>query len=176
MAKFEGGRAASGPAYDTSPPAPLRHHRPRANGVRQRANTRAHDIARPSAKIEPAERVFSPVAPSFSERRRLGGEGYPLFVRRAPRVVRRCRADNPGSGALYPGHLEYLERAYRQYRGPKLGWTYSNIDQIDEQGRMLYKKFLTTLGAPHPKLDLFTCLDRDMFVLPSASLISRQAF
>jgi glycosyltransferase involved in cell wall biosynthesis len=76
----------------------------------------------------------------------------------------------------YPGHLEYLERAYRQHRGPKLGWTYSNIDQIDEQGRMVYKKFLTTLGAPHPKLDLFTCLDRDMFVLPSASLISRQAF
>jgi hypothetical protein len=32
------------------------------------------------------------------------------------------------------------------------------------------------LGTQHPKRDLFACLREDMFVLPSASLISRQAF
>ena len=58
----------------------------------------------------------------------------------------------------------------------ELGWIYSNLDEIDERGNMVCHKFLSTLSAPHPKTHIFTCLGADMFVLPSASLISRKAF
>jgi glycosyltransferase involved in cell wall biosynthesis len=78
--------------------------------------------------------------------------------------------------AWYPEHLKRLEAAYDARDTHKIGWAYSNVDQIDECGRLVCRQFLTRLGAPHPKLDLFTCLDRDMFVLPSAALIDRRAF
>ena len=41
---------------------------------------------------------------------------------------------------------------------------------------MIVQSFLATLGTQHPKQDLLACLREDMFVLPSASLISRAAF
>ena len=57
-----------------------------------------------------------------------------------------------------------------------LGWTYSNLDRIDIDGSMLIRSFLTWLPTTHPKRSMIECLAQDMFILPSASLISRKAF
>jgi len=76
----------------------------------------------------------------------------------------------------YPRHLERLEEAYEKYDGQKFGWTYSNVDRIDEDGSILCKSFLDSLDSPHPKRDVFSCLRCDMFILPSAALLHRRAF
>ena len=76
----------------------------------------------------------------------------------------------------YPDHLEKLVRPFLEPRLRELGWVYSDVDEIDEHDNMITRSFLSTLGTQHPKRDLFACLREDMFVLPSASLISRQAF
>jgi glycosyltransferase involved in cell wall biosynthesis len=78
--------------------------------------------------------------------------------------------------AWYPNHLEELIKPFRQPRTNELGWAYSNLDQIDEDGGLVCRAYLSTLSAQHPKRDLSACLREDMFVLPSASLISRAAF
>jgi len=57
-----------------------------------------------------------------------------------------------------------------------LGWSYSNMDEIDESGRCIQHSMLDGHASQHPKRSLIQCLQRDMFVLPSASLISREAF
>ncbi len=76
----------------------------------------------------------------------------------------------------YPHHLEVLARPFAEDRPVPLGWSYSNLDEIDERGRLITKSFLNTLRSTHPKRQLVECLREDMFILPSASLISRRAF
>lgn len=76
----------------------------------------------------------------------------------------------------YPEHLERLSELFRTTRGRDLGWCYSDLDEIDEFGNLVCRSFLRTRTATHPKRDLFSCLREDMFILPSASLVSRQAF
>jgi len=78
--------------------------------------------------------------------------------------------------AWYPHHLETLIEPFRKPRGIPLGWVYSNLDEIDESGGMANKRLIDMLSTENPKRSLVTCLSRDMFVLPSASLISREAF
>ena len=75
----------------------------------------------------------------------------------------------------YPEHLEALVQPFLAPRTPPLGWTYSNLDEIDEGGAMVAHSYLRLLPFHHPKLDLFACLSNDMFVLPSASLVARSA-
>jgi glycosyltransferase involved in cell wall biosynthesis len=76
----------------------------------------------------------------------------------------------------YPDHLERLVQPFLQHRTVELGWVYSNLDEIDEQGRLVTRSVLHFPPAPHPKRDLPGALGSDMFILPSASLISRKAF
>jgi glycosyltransferase involved in cell wall biosynthesis len=77
----------------------------------------------------------------------------------------------------YPTHLEELVKPFWEHRsGSPLGWVYSNLDEINEVGQMVCRSFLTSLPARHPKRSLIDCLRTDMYVLPSASLISRTAF
>jgi glycosyltransferase involved in cell wall biosynthesis len=77
----------------------------------------------------------------------------------------------------YCNHLERLLRPFLRPRAIELGWVYSNLDEIDEHGHMVVRSALRYLpNAQHPKRDLHGCLATDMFVLPSASLISRKAF
>lgn len=76
----------------------------------------------------------------------------------------------------YPNHLEELIKPFRLPHVPELGWVYSNLDEVDEDGHMVYRSCLNAQDVQHPKRDLFGCLATDMFVLPSASLISRKAF
>lgn len=77
--------------------------------------------------------------------------------------------------AWYPNHIERLIRPFEDKNRPhRLGWVYSNLDEIDRHGNMMVRHFLPM--SHHPKTSVYMCLDRDMFVLPSASLISREAF
>ena len=76
----------------------------------------------------------------------------------------------------YPNHLQQLIKPFEFESERELGWVYSNLDEIDEFGRLIARSCLRFLPLPNPKRDLFGCLAMDMFVLPSASLISRKAF
>lgn len=79
----------------------------------------------------------------------------------------------------YPNHLSELIKPFLESRSVELGWSYSDMDEINEAGEMMTHNFLVSIAylkSPHPKRDLSSCLRQDMFVLPSASLISREAF
>jgi glycosyltransferase involved in cell wall biosynthesis len=78
--------------------------------------------------------------------------------------------------AWYPRHLQVLVDGLKHPRAGEIGWVYSNLDEVDESGALVRKCFLNDLSAEHPKRTLAGCLAQDMFVLPSASLISRRAF
>jgi glycosyltransferase involved in cell wall biosynthesis len=84
--------------------------------------------------------------------------------------------------AWYPHHLEKLLGPFRHERGIPLGWTYSDIDEIDESGGTIHHNFhdflpvMTRCPNVHPKASLGDCLANNMYILPSASLISRKAF
>jgi glycosyltransferase involved in cell wall biosynthesis len=78
--------------------------------------------------------------------------------------------------AWYPHHLQALLKPFDAPRGPPLGWAYSNLDEIDEEGRLVTPGVLGRWKTRHPKRSLEACLSEDMFVLPSASLIAREAF
>ena len=75
----------------------------------------------------------------------------------------------------YPHHLEKLAEPFLEHRYPRLGWTYSNLDFI-AHGRIISIGYVTTVGVEHPKRSLRRCLGEDMHILPSASLILREAF
>ncbi|WP_428487980.1 glycosyltransferase family 2 protein [Rhodopila sp.] len=78
--------------------------------------------------------------------------------------------------AWYPNHLATLVKPFHETRGIELGWTYSELDKISETGEIITRGYLGTLATTHPKRELRFCLKEDMFILPSASLISRKAF
>jgi glycosyltransferase involved in cell wall biosynthesis len=76
----------------------------------------------------------------------------------------------------YPEHLSELEAPFLQDSFGQIGWTYANLDRVDETGRIVCRQFIDQLPSKeHPKLSLAGCLAADMAVLPSASLISRDA-
>jgi hypothetical protein len=50
------------------------------------------------------------------------------------------------------------------------------LAEIDESGGMMRHSILTGSPVEHPKRTLVACLSQEMFVLPSASLISRGSF
>lgn len=77
----------------------------------------------------------------------------------------------------HPNHLEVLVGPFKKQRSISLGWVYSNLDEVDLSGRLICRSMLDYFPAQHhPKRRLWDCLSQDMFVLPGASLISRQAF
>ena len=77
----------------------------------------------------------------------------------------------------YPKHLETLEAAAgpEPQAGP-FGWVYSDLDEYDRDGNLVVRQMLKRLGSEHPKRTIYNCLSQNMYVLPSASLISREAF
>ena len=76
----------------------------------------------------------------------------------------------------YPDHLAELVKPFLEKRSLELGWAYSNLDEINYDGRIVCRSFLETLHTQHPKRDVFACLANDMYVLPSACVMSRKAF
>ena len=79
--------------------------------------------------------------------------------------------------AWYPDHLSELLRPFRALpTGIPLGWVYSELDRVAEDATIVTRALLRHVPVSHPKLSLGDCLGGDMHVLPSASLISREAF
>jgi glycosyltransferase involved in cell wall biosynthesis len=73
----------------------------------------------------------------------------------------------------YPRHLETLAAAL--LARPDNGWAYSDFDEMDGQGQLVTRDFLRVHGVPHPMPTLAACVERDLMVLPSASLLRRAA-
>ena len=76
----------------------------------------------------------------------------------------------------YKTHLEELAKPFLVPSDPPVGWVYSNIDEIDKAGHLVCRSFLNLMPASHPKKRLSDLISENMFILPSASLISREAF
>jgi glycosyltransferase involved in cell wall biosynthesis len=76
----------------------------------------------------------------------------------------------------YPGHLATLVKPFRKPTAMPLGWVYSDLAEIDETGGMMRHSILRSAPNEHPKRTLVGCIESDMFILPSASLICREAF
>lgn len=75
----------------------------------------------------------------------------------------------------YPNHLEELADAVRQHRGLRLGWVYSDFDDIDVDGRLVKRDFIDHTKIDNPKRDLTKVLAQGFIIQPSATLISREA-
>jgi glycosyltransferase involved in cell wall biosynthesis len=76
----------------------------------------------------------------------------------------------------YRHHLEQLIKPFRRRRGISLGWVSSDLDEVDETGGLVTRRLLRKLDKNQAKISLEQCLKANMWVLPSASLISREAF
>ncbi|MBN9601539.1 MAG: glycosyltransferase [Afipia felis] len=77
----------------------------------------------------------------------------------------------------YGDHLKELERAFIDAGDSRLAYVYSNLDRIDLDGMMIHHDYLDYFRAvEHPKKTLVDCLKGNMYILPSASLISKSAF
>lgn len=74
----------------------------------------------------------------------------------------------------YPNHLERLVAPF--HGNLRLGWTYSEVDEIDKEGRLITLCLLSTLPTKHPKRSLIDLLGEDMLILPSASVVLKSAF
>ncbi|MDQ0587760.1 glycosyltransferase family 2 protein [Variovorax paradoxus] len=74
-----------------------------------------------------------------------------------------------------PNHIEILVEAIPANEA-RFGFVYADLYEADADANVI-RTGVVKLGAKsHPKTDLFDLLRHDMFVLPSASLISRTAF
>lgn len=76
----------------------------------------------------------------------------------------------------YEDHLATLKAPFRKGGMRNLGLVYANLDQIDRSGRMIMHHCLNQVPSPHPKHSLVQCLQHDMFILPGASIFTKQAF
>lgn len=74
----------------------------------------------------------------------------------------------------YPDHLRRLLEPFHDIAG--LGWSYSDVDEIDVEGRLVTIGWVRKFGGRHPKDTLVNLLSEDMYILPSASLVLRAAF
>jgi len=74
----------------------------------------------------------------------------------------------------HPRHLEELLGPFAT--DPTLGWTFSDVDAINENGTVFQRQLLHIRSLNHDRTSLAECLTRDMFILPSATIISRAAF
>ncbi len=70
-------------------------------------------------------------------------------------------------------HLALL--APRLAADPRLGWVYSDFDEMDDAGRVVTRGFLAHHDVRHPKRSVEDCVSHDLMVIPSASLLRRAA-
>ncbi len=59
---------------------------------------------------------------------------------------------------------------------PRLGWVYTDFNEFDEQNRFIRRQFLAKQNYSPPVNSIFGLIDKDLMMLPSASLIRREAF
>jgi glycosyltransferase involved in cell wall biosynthesis len=75
----------------------------------------------------------------------------------------------------YPNHLEELAAAVRDHHGLRLGWVYSDFDDIDINGALVQRDFIERGHTHNPKRDLVRVLQEGFIIQPSATLIARAA-
>ncbi|HEX5453942.1 MAG TPA: glycosyltransferase family A protein [Stellaceae bacterium] len=75
----------------------------------------------------------------------------------------------------YPTHLEEMIKPFLEDKSGRLGWVYTDFDEVDANGQMVTKRLIGNL-AEHPKRSLLRCLSENMLITPGASLIRRTAF
>jgi glycosyltransferase involved in cell wall biosynthesis len=75
----------------------------------------------------------------------------------------------------YANHIEELVRAATKHRGLKLGWVYSDFDDIDIDGHMVSRNFIERMRTQNPKRELVAVLGEGFVIQPSATLITRAA-
>ncbi len=73
----------------------------------------------------------------------------------------------------YPEHLEKLAKAFD---AEHLGWVYSNLDEVDKEGKMLRAGLLNHCGVVHPHKSIEEMIARNMYILPSTTLMRKKAF
>ncbi|MEO5324633.1 glycosyltransferase [Mesorhizobium sp. CC13] len=77
----------------------------------------------------------------------------------------------------YPEHLALLKRPFDQASPTdRLAVVYGNLDHVDANGLMVAHNCLDVYSSKHPKTTLEQCIGQDMFILPGASLVDRNAF
>ena len=76
----------------------------------------------------------------------------------------------------YSHHLEALVEAFKHHEGPPLGWAYSDFDDIDSDGKMVSRAYVSHPRLENPKRHLTAILGQGIIIQPSATLISRAAF
>ncbi|MCL4433248.1 MAG: glycosyltransferase [Actinobacteria bacterium] len=74
----------------------------------------------------------------------------------------------------YPEHLEVLAGPFDS--SSHVGLSYSELDMIDDSGNMVAERALEHLHSPQPKMSLADCLGKNMYILPSASLMAKRAW
>ena len=77
--------------------------------------------------------------------------------------------------AWYEDHIEILKRPFVSGSVRRLALVYGNLDHVDRAGRMLTYCILDEIPSPHPKTSIRQYLETDLFILPSASIVSRDA-
>ena len=75
----------------------------------------------------------------------------------------------------YDDHISVLKQPFLKKKLPNLALVYGNLNQIDRAGRMILQRCLDSVPTPQPKTSLKQCLEHDMFIVPSASLVSKDA-
>ncbi len=75
----------------------------------------------------------------------------------------------------YPNHIQDLLAEVRAHHGMRLGWVYSDFDDIDADGRMVGRDFIGRREIDNPKRDLVKILVQGFVIQPSATLINRLA-
>lgn len=73
-----------------------------------------------------------------------------------------------------PKHIEILKNAI-PLDDSLFGFAYADLYEADGDGNVVRTEMVKSHSS-HPKRNLFELLNQDMFVLPSASIISRKAF
>ena len=76
----------------------------------------------------------------------------------------------------YEDHLKVLAEPFDRGPRPSLGWVYSNLDEINRSGVLVARSVLSRGRGQHPKAGVANFIEEDLHILPSASLVRREAF
>jgi glycosyltransferase involved in cell wall biosynthesis len=121
-------------------------------------------------------RLLAEIAAKYSVRiltKENGGQGSArnLGIRHAnaPYI---CLLDQ--DDYFLPWHIEHLVNIANERGDAKFAFAYGDLWRGDEDGRVLYHSWIEDHSV-HPKTNLFMQLKKDMFILPSASLLAKES-
>ena len=74
-----------------------------------------------------------------------------------------------------PDHIEKLVSTWTTERAPSVGYVYGDAQRVDLNGDLIHERVIAS-HSTHPKATTVDFLTADMFILPSASIISRALY